>query len=83
MSCRKILTKDQLADLNWTSNVFFGHFLYAEESDPRSSAEKIPGLAAKPSFGDVLSATCSEQDRSFIVRWRLNVQSRSLACGSG
>jgi hypothetical protein len=33
-----------MADLNWMCNVFFGYFLCAKESNPRASAEKIPGF---------------------------------------
>jgi hypothetical protein len=44
MSCRKIPITLPMADLNWTLNDFFGYFPYVKESNPRSSAEKIPGF---------------------------------------
>ena len=41
---RKIPTAAPTADLTWTSEVFFGYFLCAKESDSRESAKGIPGF---------------------------------------
>jgi hypothetical protein len=85
MSCRKILTKVQLADLNWTQGVFFAYFLCDKESRPRASAEKIPGFSNDVSFARAASAAHCPQDRRMIVKRdrKPENQKKSLACGSG
>jgi hypothetical protein len=83
MSCRKILTKNRLADLNWSCRVFFGYFLCAKESNPRSSAEKIPGFAKNAAFTRVVGEAIFPPHRRLVVRLGWMPKSRPLAFDSG